>query len=327
MSDLRSSNLFDLLDDDGQATSVASQKKEAKADKQGAKKAEVPKKEKVVAKQQTEEPAAPLGKDLRGVVPSHKSRGRGRDNKGGLRGPPRGGREFDRRSGPSGSHRQNPREGKRGEHGKHNWGNQTEESTIAAQTEKAEEATSPNPVAATEEAKADAATPAENKDAEQKEVAKLEDPEDEADKKLVTYEQYLKNKKSLADDTHRARAVQVDEKRFSGTPIESAKKKKTKEEDKDDEADKQEKTPKKKKEVLSLDEFRGSPPTAPAPRPRPDGGERRGGSNGRGRGGRGAGRGSAPGRGGPSRGRGGRGRGRGGAGPDLDETAFPKLGK
>jgi len=333
MSDLHSRNLFDLLDDDGQTSAVVAPKKDAKAgDKTTTKKTE-PKKEKVVPKQSTEEPAAPLGKDLRGVVPSHKSRGRGRDNKGGLRRPTNPGqREFDRRSGPSASHR-NPKEGKRHDHGKYNWGNEIEESTAAAKTGDAEQPVNNNntltPAGATEENKTEATT--ETKDPEQKEEPKEVDPEDEADKKLVTYEQYLKQKESKAPahDKLMARAVENDE-RFEGTPIVSNKKK-TKEEDKE-EHDKKEKAAQKKKKNVSLDEFRGSPPTAPPPRLRAateGSGERRGGGVGRGNG-RGASRGTGRGRGGPSRGRGGGGGrgGRGGRAPDnLDEAAFPKLGK
>lgn len=346
MSDLRSSNIFDALDEDAPTTSTAPAKKDAKAgaEKPSSKKVDAPHKKEKQPK--SEEPAAPLGKESRGVGGrDQKPRGRGRDNKGGLRRPAGSGREFDRRSGPSATHR-NPREGKRGDHGRYNWGNEIEEAN-AAKTDEATPA-SPPPQADNEnkaetgaaaEAGAenkDAAAPADNK-AEDAEPAKKE--EDEDDKK-ITFDQYLKNKEAAAPagDKLTARAVEIDEEKWKGTPVVSNKKKTAKKQDsEEDDDDKKEKSKKKnQKNTVTWFEFVGSQgPARPAPReprdrpPRTDSGDRpaRGGAAAAGaEGGRGRGRGRGTGRG-ASRG-GGRGGPRAprGSAPALDDTAFPKLG-
>jgi len=345
MSDLRSSNIFDALDEDAPTTSTAP-KKDAKAgaEKPSSKKVDAPHKKEKQPK--SEEPAAPLGKESRGGAGrDQKPRGRGRDNKGGLRRPAGSGREFDRRSGPSATHR-NPREGKRGDHGRYNWGNEMEESSAA----KTDEATPASPPPQADDAKAEAGT--ENKDAapattETKAEDGTADPaakkEDDEDDKKITFDQYLKNKEASAPagDKLTARAVEVDEEKWKGTPVVSNKKKTAKkQDDEEDDEDKKEKSKKKggAKNTVTWFEFVGSQgPARPATReprpPRTEGGDRsdrpaRGGAAGAaaGAGAGGRGRGSGRGRGGP------RGGGRGGpraprgAAPALDDTAFPKLG-
>jgi len=327
MSDLRSSNIYDMLDEDGGASAAIPKKdaKSAPAEKPSNKKVDAPPKKEKPAK--SEEPAAPLGKEQRGAAGREsKPRGRGRDNKGGLRRPAGSGREFDRRSGPSSSHR-NPREGKRHGGGQHNWGDPVEEGTKAAQGTATEETpTSPLPPA--EENKAETpTTTTENKDAEVKE------PQEEEDKTL-TYDQFLNKKKQQAPEGDKLEARQADNDSFVGAAVvrevtSEKKKKKGAQQDEDDE--KAEKAAaRKKKNIVTLDEFNAH--TAPAggivkpPResrpPRTESSDR--GVSGE-RGGRGRGRG----RGAP---RGGRGRGGGGGGgrtqgPELTQEAFPKLGK
>jgi len=315
MSDLRSSNIYDMLDEDGGA-SASIPKKDAKgtpADKPSSKKVDAPPKKERAAK--SEEPAAPVGKDQRGSGRDPKPRGRGRDNKGGLRKPAGSGREFDRRSGPAGSHRNAPRDGKRSDRGKGNWGNEVDESTLAAQ--KAEDPATPASPPPAEDNKTEATATTEVKDAEQKEEAKPEEEED----KTVTYDQFIKIKEAKAPegDKLEARAVEVDETQWKvANEVVSEKKKKKNETPKDD--DKDDKTGKtKKKNIVTWDEFVAAGPARPAresrPRAETTGSEPRG--RGRGRGGvsRGA-------RGGASRGR-----GRGHAPEFNSEESFPKLGK
>jgi len=323
MTDLRSSNIYDMLDEDGGASASIQPKKDAKstpADKPSSKKVDAPPKKERAAK--SEEPAAPVGKDQRGSGRDPKPRGRGRDNKGGLRKPAGTGREFDRRSGPAGSHRNAPRDGKRSDRGKGNWGNETDESTLAAQ--KAEEPSTPASPPPAEDNKTEAA-PTEVKDAEQKEEAKPEEEED----KTVTYDQFIKIKAAKAPegDKLEARAVELDETQWKATNevVSEKKTKKTdgsKDDDKDD--DKAEKGKGKKKNIVTWDEFVAAGPARPAresrPRAETTGGETRGRGRGRGAGGaRGAGRGAS---------RGGRGGGPRGHAPEFNsEDAFPKLGK
>jgi len=310
-----------MLDEDGGASAPVPAKKDAKApaEKPAVNKKVVdlpPKKEKQA---KSEEPAAPLGKEQRGGAGrDQKPRGRGRDNKGGLRKAPGTGREFDRRSGPSATHR-NPREGKRQDRGAGNWGNELEESTIAASTTDPQP-TSPPPPA--EENKTEAAA-TEVKDAEHKDAK----PEEEEDK-TITYDQFLKLKDSKApkDDKLEARAVENDESQFNAAKPVKSKKKADEDKEEKEAAEKSEKAGRsKKKNVVTLDEFNATHASTRAPResrPRADtaGSEPRGGGRGRGRGTRGGGR------GGPSRGGGG-GRGQRGHAPDLNEDSFPKLGK
>jgi len=325
MSDLRSSNIYDMLDEDGGASAAVQTKKDAKstpAEKPSNKKVDAPAKKEKPAK--NEEPAAPLGKEQRGAGGrDQKPRGRGRDNKGGLRRPAGAGREFDRRSGPSATHR-NPREGKRHGAGQHNWGDAVEEGTKAAQTT---EETPTSPAAPADENKTDAPA-TENKEAEQKE------PQEEDDKTL-TYEQFLKKKEAHAPEGDKLEARAVDNDSFQGVAVKevsSEKKKKKTQQDEDDE-EKKEKANRKKKNVVTLDEFNATA-SARAPResrpPRSENSER--GASDRGGRGRGGSRGGA--RGGPRGGsRGGRGGGGGGGGgprfqaPVVDEGNFPKLGK
>jgi len=350
MSDLRSSNLFDLLDEDGGASAPAPAKKETKpADKASSKKVDAPPKKEKPSK--NEEPAAPVGKDQRGAGGREsKPRGRGRDNKMGLRKPAGSGREFDRRSGPAATHRNAPHASKRQDKGAHNWGDAVEEGTIAATTEV--QPASPPPA---EENKAEPT--AENKNAEQKEEAKPEEEED----KNITYDQYLKKKQSStpADDKLEARAVEIKDKDWRATaPVQSEKKKKpaasqsrapsSTDDDKEDEEKSEKTSKKKKKTVFTLDQFVASGPVArPTRESRPPrsessgtSGEQQqqrgggaGGERGRGRGGRGVPRGAGAARGAPR----GRGRGRGGGDHHghsssdgalkMDESSFPKLGK
>jgi len=321
MSDLRSSNIYDMLDEDGVVSAPVPAKKDAKsttAEKPSKKQQDAPPKKERVAK--SEEPAAPVGKEQRGSAGREsKPRGRGRDNKGGLRRPAGTGREFDRRSGPSATHR-NPREGKRSDRGSHNWGNETEEGTLAATT--TEEPTPTSPPPPTEENKTDAAT-AETKDAEKK-----DEPKEEEDK-TVTFDQFLKRKEAKAPehDKLEARAVENDDAQWKVVKeVVSEKKKGKTQDDKDDDKEKAAKG--KKKNIVTWDEFVAAGPPRPAREERPraattggtGGGETRGRGRGRGGGSRGAGR------GGSSRGGGGgRGHPRGHA-PELSEDAFPKLG-
>jgi len=313
MSDLRSSNIYDMLDEDGGASAAIQTKKDAKtpADKPSNKKVDAPPKKEKPAK--NEEPAAPLGKEQRGTGGrDQKPRGRGRDNKGGLRRPAGAtGREFDRRSGPSATHR-NPREGKRHGGGQHNWGEAVEEGTKAAQVT---EETPTSPAAPADEVKTESPAP-ENKEAgtEQKEVQEEED-------KTLTYEQFLKKKKEQTPDGDRLEARAVDNDSFEGVAVRevnSAKQKKA-----DDKEEKHAQGTRKKKNVVTLDEFMAtSVPAArtQAPResrpPRTESSDR--GSSERGGRGRGRGRGTS------------RGRGRGGGrsqAPVVDDGNFPKLGK
>jgi hypothetical protein len=317
MSDLRSSNIYDMLDEDGVAAPVPGKKdaKSASSDKPSNKKVDAPAKNQKPAK--PEDPAAPLGKEQRGAGGrDQKPRGRGRDNKGGLRKAEGSGREFDRRSGPSATHR-NPREGKRNDRGTHNWGNAKEESTIAATATEDATPTSPPPPA--DENKTE--TPVEAKDAEQKEETKPEEVDNN-----ITYDQFLKQKeaKAPADDKLEARAVENDESQWvAAAPLQSEKKKKKTSEAEDKDAEeKAEKGGKKKKNIVSLDQFVAAGPSRPPARER-DSSQSTGERGGRGGRGRGAPRGASRGRGG----RGGRGGGGGGAAPALDESAFPKLGK
>jgi len=328
MSDLRSSNIYDMLDEDGGASAAVQPKKDAKstpAEKPSSKKVDAPAKKENPAK--NEEPAAPLGKEQRGVGGrDQKPRGRGRDNKGGLRRPAGTGREFDRRSGPSATHR-NPREGKRHGGGQHNWGDPVEEGTKAAQP--AEETPASPPAPADENKAETPAATTENKEAEQKE------PQEEDDKTL-TYEQFLKKKESQAPEGDKLEARPVDNDGFQGVAVKEvnsekkSKKKGQHDEDKDEEN--KEKGARKKKNVVTLDEFNAKAP-ARAPRearpPRTENSERgtseRGARGGRGRGARGGARGG--------RGRGGGG-GAGGGGNRssqapvaVDDSNFPKLGK
>jgi len=319
MSDLRSSNIYDMLDEDGGA-SAAIPKKDAKstpAEKPSNKKVDAPPKKEKLAK--SEEPAAPLGKEQRGERGrDSKPRGRGRDNKGGLRRPAGTGREFDRRSGPSATHR-NPREGKRHGGGQHNWGDPVEEATKAAQTT---EETPVSPAAPADENKTETpvATTTENKEAEQKE------PQEEEDKTL-TYDQFLQKKHQQAPEGDKLEARAVDNDSFQGVAVKevaSEKKKKGKKDDKEEE--KGEKGARKKKNIVTLDEFNASLRQAREPRPprtenaeRGASGERggRGGAGGRGRGApRGGARGGGRGRGGPRS-----------QAPVVDDGNFPKLGK
>lgn len=324
MSDLRSSNIYDMLDEDGGASAAIQTKKDAKttpAEKPSNKKVDAPPKKEKPAKH--EDPAAPLGKEQRGTGGREsKPRGRGRDNKGGLRRPAGTGREFDRRSGPSSAHR-NPREGKRHGGGQHNWGDPVEEGTKAAQTP---EDTPVSPAAPTDE-KVESPVP-ENKDAEQP-----KEPQEEEDKTL-TYEQFLRKKEQQAPEGDKLEARAVDNDAFQGVAVKEVvsekNKKKTQEEDKDD--DKADKGPRKKKNIVTLDEFnahtapasRQSAPREARPARTEATGERERTSA---RGGRGDGRGRVS-RGGA---RGGRGRGGGGGGrsqaPVVDDGNFPKLGK
>jgi len=329
MSDLRSSNIYDMLDEDGGASAaVVSAKKDTKstpAEKPSSKKVDAPHKKEKPAK--IEEPAAPLGKEQRGADRGRESkpRGRGRDNKGGLRRPAGAGREFDRRSGPSATHR-NPRESKRHGAGGFNWGEPVEEGTAAANPVNAETPVSPPPTA--DETKTETQT-TENKDAEKK-----EEEEKEKEDPTITYDQFIQKKQSHApeNDKLEARPVENDERQWvAAKPLASEKKSKkktavTEEEDKDEE--KAEKTTRKKKNIVTLDEFNAHTPNpvrSQAPResrpPRTETSERgvtseRGRRGARGRGTRGA-----------------RGGGRGGRGAKQaplvinDEGAFPKLGK
>lgn len=328
MSDLRSSNIYDMLDEDGGA-SAAIPKKDAKstaAEKPSNKKVDAPPKKEKPAK--NEEPAAPLGKEQRGAAGREsKPRGRGRDNKGGLRRPAGSGREFDRRSGPSSSHR-NPREGKRHGGGQHNWGDAVEEGTKAAQAPTEESPASPPPPADDNKAETPVAT-TENKDA-----TEAKEPQEEEDKTL-TYEQYLNKKKSQAPEGDKLEARQADNDAFEGAAVireVSSEKKNKKKVQQEEEDEKAEKAPsRKKKNIVTLDEFNAH--TAPAgavvkpPRePRPPRTEAAGTGSERGVSGERGGRGRGRGRGGP---RGGRGRGGGGRaqGPELTQEMFPKLGK
>jgi len=328
MSDLRSSNIYDMLDEDGGASTAPPVKKDAKsaADKPSNKKVDAPPKKEKPAK--SEEHAAPLGKDQRGGGGREsKPRGRGRDNKGGLRGPSRpGAREFDRRSGPSSTHR-NPREGKRHGGGQHNWGEAVEEGTKAAQNPEetptsppppADEKTDSTPVTAA------AAPGTENKDAEHKEAPEEED-------KTLTYDQFLKKKEQQAPEGDKLEARAVDNDAFQGVAVKEVSSEKKKKKQQEEEEEKAEKATRKKKNVVTLDEFMAttSAPARQAPReprpPRTAEPSERGTSEPRGRGrGRGGGGGRGASRGG--------GRGRGGGGPRsqapvVDDGNFPKLGK
>jgi len=337
MTDLRSSNIYETLDEDAPVVSTKKDIKPAASEKPSSKKVDAPAKKEKPTK--GEDPAAPIGKDQRGGVGREsKPRGRGRDNKGGLRRPQgdRPVREFDRRSGPSATHR-NPKEGKRHDRGSHNWGDPVEEGTIAAQPAEEATPTSPPPPAAEENKATESAT--ENKE-EQKEQKK-----EEVDN-TVTYDQYLKIKDSKApeNDKLEARAVEIEEGRWKvATSLVSEKKSKKKSDDseEDKEDDKTEKSSKKKKNIVTWDQFVASVPKSASREARPprEASERggRGGAGagvgvgaaaaaGTGTGGaRGGGRGTRGGRGG-TRG-GGRGRGRDTAPPSLSEDAFPKLGK
>jgi len=326
MSDLRSSNIYDMLDEDGGASAAVQAKKDTKstpAEKPSNKKVDAPHKKEKPAK--NEEPAAPVGKEQRGAGGrDQKPRGRGRDNKGGLRRPAGAtGREFDRRSGPSATHR-NPRDGKRNGAGQHNWGEQTEEATKAAEPT---EETPTSPIAPVDATQTEAPA-VENKD---ETVAAPVEEEDNT----VTFDQYLSKKASQAPEGDKLEARAADNDAFEGVAVKEVtsdkKKKKTTQQEEDDE-EKKEKAARKKKNVVTLDEFRATAVTSRAPRearesrpPRTENSERGTSERGRGRG--------AP-RGGPSRGgaRGGRGgRGGGGSRPQaavvVDDTNYPKLGK
>jgi len=318
MSDLRSSNIYDMLDEDGGVSAAIPTKKDAKstpAEKPSNKKVDAPPKKEKPAK--SEEPAAPLGKEQRGAGRDSKPRGRGRDNKGGLRRPAGTGREFDRRSGPSATHR-NPREGKRHGGGQHNWGDPVEEGTKAAQSTE-ETPVSPPPPA--DENKTDAAPATENKEAEHKE------PQEEEDKTL-TYDQFLQKKQQQAPEGDKLEARPVDNDGFHGVAVKGVpneKKKKKKPEDTEEKGEKG--INRKKKNIVTLDEFnataRQSAPREARP-PRTENAER-GASERGGRGGGGRGRGGERGsRGGA---RGGRGRGTRSQAPVVDDGNFPKLGK